>query len=107
MPPRCARWPITRRCIGLAEFMNFPGVIHRDPGLHGQAARLRGRAYRRARAAVVGARPERLLRGRHPHRARGDHPEEAREKLQKGLRVLIREGSVSKDMAALAPLLTP
>lgn len=32
--------------------------------------------------------------------------EEAREKLQKGMRVLIREGSVSKDLAALAPLLS-
>ena len=32
--------------------------------------------------------------------------EEAREKLRKGMRVLIREGSVSKDMRALAPVLT-
>ena len=31
---------------------------------------------------------------------------EAREKLQKGLRVLIREGSVSKDLIALQPLLS-
>jgi adenine deaminase len=32
--------------------------------------------------------------------------EEAREKLQKGMRVLIREGSVSKDLEALSPLLS-
>jgi adenine deaminase len=32
--------------------------------------------------------------------------DEAREKLQKGMRVLIREGSVSKDLAVLQPLLT-
>ena len=31
---------------------------------------------------------------------------EAREKLQKGMRILIREGSVSKDLIALEPLLT-
>ena len=31
---------------------------------------------------------------------------EAREKLQKGMRILIREGSVSKDLIALQPLLT-
>ena len=93
--------------IGLAEFMNFPGVIHRDPGcmekLHafagrhidGHAPLLSGRdlnAY-----ICAGIRTE--------HEA--TNAEEAREKLQKGLRVLIREGSVSKDMAALAPLLTP
>lgn len=93
--------------IGLAEFMNFPGVIHRDPGcmakLHafagghidGHAPLLSGRdlnAY-----CTAGIRTE--------HEATS--AEEAREKLQKGLRVLIREGSVSKDMVALAPLLSP
>ena len=31
---------------------------------------------------------------------------EAREMLQKGMRILIREGSVSKDLIALQPLLT-
>ncbi len=96
-----------RQVIGLAEFMNFPGVMHRDPGcmekLHafagshidGHAPLLSGRdlnAY-----ICAGIRTE--------HEATG--VEEAREKLQKGLRVLIREGSVSKDMVALAPLLTP
>ena len=96
-----------RQVIGLAEFMNFPGVIHRDPGcmekLHafagrhidGHAPLLSGRdlnAY-----ICAGIRTE--------HEA--TNAEEAREKLQKGLRVLIREGSVSKDMVALAPLLTP
>ncbi|NBB97485.1 MAG: amidohydrolase family protein, partial [Alphaproteobacteria bacterium] len=93
--------------IGLAEFMNFPGVIHRDPGcmakLHafagghidGHAPLLSGRDLNAYCAAGI----------RTEHEATA--PEEAREKLQKGLRVLIREGSVSKDMAALAPLLTP
>ena len=33
-------------------------------------------------------------------------PEEAMEKLSKGMTVLIREGSVSKDLHALAPILT-
>jgi adenine deaminase len=93
--------------IGLAEFMNFPGVIHRDPGcmakLHafagghidGHAPLLSGRDLNAYCAAGI----------RTEHEA--TTAEEAREKLQKGLRVLIREGSVSKDMAALAPLLTP
>jgi adenine deaminase len=95
------------KVIGLAEFMNFPGVIHRDPGcmekLHafagrhidGHAPLLSGRdlnAY-----ATAGIRTE--------HESTS--AAEAREKLQKGLRCLIREGSVSKDMHALAPLLTP
>ncbi|SDX23611.1 adenine deaminase [Roseicitreum antarcticum] len=95
------------RVIGLAEFMNYPGVIHRDPGcmekLHlfagrhidGHAPLLRGRDLNAYCAAGI----------RTEHEA--TTAEEAREKLQKGLRILVREGSVSKDMLALAPLLTP
>ncbi|QHQ36482.1 adenine deaminase [Algicella marina] len=92
--------------IGLAEFMNFPGVIHRDPGcmakLHafagqhidGHAPLLRGQDLNAYIAAGI----------RTEHEA--TTAEEALEKLQKGLRILIREGSVSKDLQALMPLIT-
>jgi adenine deaminase len=94
------------RVIGLAEVMNYPGVIHRDPGI---MAKLRAFAGRH----IDGHAP--LLRGRDLNAyisagIRTEHEattaDEAREKLQKGMRVLIREGSVSKDLHALAPLLT-
>jgi adenine deaminase len=102
-------WPLADhpRVIGLAEFMNYPGVIHRDPGCMAKLAAFQGRH-------IDGHAP--LLSGRdlNAYVAAGIRTEheatsalEAREKLQKGLRILIREGSVSKDMAALAPLLTP
>jgi adenine deaminase len=93
--------------IGLAEFMNFPGVIYRDPGcmdklrafagghIDGHAPLLSGRDLNAYVSAGI----------RTEHEATS--AAEAREKLQKGLRILIREGSVSKDMVALAPLLTP
>ncbi|MGY6549057.1 MAG: adenine deaminase [Roseinatronobacter sp.] len=93
--------------IGLAEFMNFPGVIHRDPGCMAKLHAFAGRH-------IDGHAP--LLSGRDLNAyatagIRTEHEStsaaEAREKLQKGLRCLIREGSVSKDMVALAPLLTP
>ncbi|MDD9738789.1 adenine deaminase [Marinovum sp. SP66] len=92
--------------IGLAEFMNYPGVIHRDPramaklrlfeGGHvdGHCPMLSGRDLNAYVAAGI----------RTEHEATS--AEEAREKLQKGMRVLIREGSVSKDLEALAELLT-
>ena len=92
--------------IGLAEFMNYPGVIHRDPGviaklslfqdghIDGHCPLLSGRDLNAYRAAGI----------RTEHEATS--AEEAREKLQKGMRILIREGSVSKDMYALQPLLT-
>jgi len=95
------------RVIGLAEFMNYPGVIHRDPGCLEKLAAFAGRH-------IDGHAP--LLTGRdlNAYVAAGIRTEheattaaEAREKLQKGLRVLIREGSVSKDLEALAELLTP
>ncbi|MFP4274402.1 MAG: adenine deaminase [Paracoccaceae bacterium] len=92
--------------IGLAEFMNYPGVIHRDPQAMEKLALFEG-------GHVDGHCP--LLSGRdlNAYIAAGIRTEheattadEAREKLQKGMRVLIREGSVSKDLDALQPLLT-
>lgn len=92
--------------IGLAEVMNYPGVIHRLPemmaklrlfeGGHmdGHCPQLSGRDLNAYCAAGI----------RTEHEATTEA--EAREKLQRGMRVLIREGSVSKDLAALAPLLT-
>lgn len=91
--------------IGLAEVMNYPGVIHRDPGLMAKLEAFAG-------GHIDGHCP--LLSGRDLNAyistgIRTEHEatsaQEAREKLQKGMRVLIREGSVSKDLEALLPLL--
>ncbi|SEG01892.1 Adenine deaminase [Thalassococcus halodurans] len=92
--------------IGLAEVMNYPGVIHRDPqmmdklrlfeGGHkdGHCPLLSGKDLNAYVSAGIFTEHE------------ATSPDEAREKLQKGMRVLIREGSVSKDLDALQPLLT-
>ena len=94
------------RVIGLAEFMNYPGVLMKDPGCLAKLAGFDGRH-------IDGHAP--LLRGRDLNGyiaagIRTEHEattaEEGLEKLRKGMRVLIREGSVSKDLHALAPLLT-
>lgn len=94
------------RSLGLAEFMNFPGVVAADPGCMAKLAAFAGRH-------VDGHAP--LLSGNalNAYAAAGirtDHEatsaEEALEKIRKGMTVLIREGSVSKDLHALAPLLT-
>lgn len=94
------------KVIGLAEFMNFPGVIHKDPvcmakleafqdgHIDGHAPLLRGLD----------------LNGYLSARIRTDHEctsaEEALEKIRKGMHILVREGSVSKDLHALLPILT-
>lgn len=94
------------RVIGLAEFMNYPGVLMKDFGCLAKLEAFRGRH-------IDGHAP--LLRGRDLNGyisagIRTEHEAttaaEGLEKLRKGMRVLIREGSVSKDLHALAPLLT-
>jgi adenine deaminase len=94
------------RVIGLAEFMNYPGVINRDPGamakleafagrhIDGHAPLLRGNDLNAYIAAGISTEHE------------ATSADEALEKLRKGMRILVREGSVSKDLHALAPLLT-
>lgn len=94
------------KVIGLAEFMNFPGVLALDPActaklqafanghIDGHAPLLTGKDLNGYCAAGI----------RTEHEATS--AEEALEKIRKGMTVLIREGSVSKDLHALAPLLT-
>jgi adenine deaminase len=104
--PDLLRYRDHPKVLGLAEFMNVPGVLAADAGC---LAKLEGFADRH----IDGHAP--LLRGRdlNGYLAAGirtDHEttgaEEALEKIRKGMTVLIREGSVSKDLAALGSLLT-
>ncbi len=94
------------KVIGLAEFMNYPGVLMKDAGCLEKLEAFQGRH-------IDGHAP--LLRGNDLNGyisagIRTEHEattyEEGLEKLRKGMRVLIREGSVSKDLASLAGLLT-
>ena len=100
--------PLSRhpKVLGLAEFMNFPGVLARDPAC---LAKLAAFADRR----LDGHSPllrELDLNGYLAAGIRTDHEvtnvPEALEKLSKGMQILVREGSVSKDLHALAPIVT-
>lgn len=92
--------------LGLAEVMNYPGVIARDPGMLAKLDLFSGR-HMDGHCPLLSGKD---LNGYVAAGIRTEHEattaSEAREKLQKGLRVLIREGSVSKDLHALQPLLT-
>lgn len=92
--------------IGLAEFMNFPGVLFKDPVVMAKLALFRGQH-------IDGHCPQLSGNDLNAYIATGIRTEheattadEALEKLRKGMRVLIREGSVSKDLHALAPIIT-
>src|SRR5690606_12189550 len=92
--------------LGLAEVMNFPGVLARDPGLLPAHASIADRHYDVHAPLLRGSKRNGYL----STGIRTDHEctqlEEAREKLAKGMFILMREGSIAKNVAALAPLLT-
>ncbi len=95
------------RVLGLAEMMNFPGVLYRVPSvleklraagdrpIDGHAPGLSGLDLNAYIAAGIGS----------------DHEctdvEEAREKLRRGMHILIREGTTARNLHALLPLVTP
>jgi adenine deaminase len=94
------------KVLGLAEMMNVPGVLNKDPGvLHKLAAF--------SDVQIDGHSPLLSSYDLNAYIAAGirnchetTSAAEAREKLAKGMQILIREGTVSKDLAALAELLT-
>ena len=92
--------------MGLAEMMNFPGVINgddqvldkleafEDMNIDGHCPLLCGKALNAYLAAGIQNCHETVTY------------EEGKEKLQKGMALIIREGSVAKNLKTLAPLVT-
>jgi adenine deaminase len=93
------------KVIGLAEFMNVPGVLNKDPEALEKLAAFHGRHIDGHAPLLSGRSLNAYLSCgiRNCHESTNLH--EGREKLTKGMQVLIREGSVSKDLEALAPLI--
>ncbi len=91
--------------LGLAEMMNYPGVINCDPEVmlkikvcservkDGHAPGLRGKMLNAYLMAGIAT----------------DHecvdPEEALEKIRKGMFILVREGTTAKNLASLASII--
>jgi adenine deaminase len=93
-----------RRVIGLAEMMNYPGVVAGDPDELGKLALDRISHVDGHAPGVLG----RELQAYAAAGVRSDHecstPEEGRERLRAGMWVLIREASAARNVEALAPL---
>lgn len=94
------------KVIGLAEFMNFPGVIYKDPICMAKLEAFQDGHIDGHSPLLTGH----DLNGYLSARIRTDHEcttaAEAMEKIRKGMHILVREGSVSKDLHALMPILT-
>lgn len=95
------------RVIGLAEMMNTPGVLFRDPGV---LAKLRSAGER----PIDGHAPSLSGKDLAAYIAAGIHSdhecttlEEAREKLRRGMHIFIREGTTAHNLRNLLPLVTP
>lgn len=96
-----------RWVIGLAEMMNYPGVVQGDPDcldkirvagqrpVDGHCPGLSGRDLCAYVAAGIGSDHECMTAA------------EAAEKLRLGLHIMIREGSQARNLDALAPLVNP
>jgi adenine deaminase len=93
------------KVIGLAEFMNVPGVLNKDPECLDKLIAFQDR-HIDGHSPLLSGRPLNAYLScgvRNCHETTG--LAEAQEKLSKGMQILIREGTVSKDLVALAPLI--
>ncbi len=97
------RW---RQCIGLGEVMNFPGVLGADLQVLSKISHAAGKVVDGHAPGVTGNDINAYIAAG----IRSDHEsvalEEAREKLARGMYVMIREGSSEKNLEALLPLVT-
>ncbi|HVO70569.1 MAG TPA: adenine deaminase [Aggregatilineaceae bacterium] len=93
--------------LGLAEMMNFPGVVYGDPGVLDKIAAFSGRVLDGHCPGLTGHNLNAYITSG----IGSDHEcttvEEAREKLRQGLVILIREATNAHNLHALLPLVTP
>jgi adenine deaminase len=98
------RFKKEQRVLGLAEMMNYPGVTFCDPGVLEKIAAYSDRIKDGHAPLLTG----KDLNAYISAGIRSDHEctclDEAREKLGKGMQVMIREGTQAKNLTALLPL---
>ena len=91
------------RVLGLGEMMNFPGVIYKDPEVMAKLRLMQGRQIDGHSPRLAG--PE--LNAYAAAGIRNDHEcltvKEARDRLELGLAVLMRQGSAARNLLNLLP----
>jgi len=93
--------------LGLAEFMNLSGVWGKDPAALAKLVAFQDKLIDGHMPGIEGFALNALACCGIKNCHESTHYAEAMEKLRKGVHVLIREGSVCKDLAALAALIEP
>ncbi len=92
--------------IGLGEMMNFPGVIATDGEVLARIACSRGRVIDGHAPGLKGKELNAYISAGILSDHESTSLEEAREKLSRGMYVMIREGSSEKNLETLLPLVS-
>ena len=92
--------------IGLGEMMNFPGVLFGDEGVLGKIKVSEGKVLDGHAPGLSGFDLNAYISAGIGSDHESTKLEEAREKLARGLHIMIREGSTEKNLAELLPLVT-
>lgn len=93
------------RVLGLGEVMNFPGVINEDPGILEKIALFKNRIIDGHAPGLSGEDLRKYIRTGIGSDHECTSKKEAEEKLRAGMTIMIREGSASKNLKDLIPII--
>jgi adenine deaminase len=94
------------KIIGLGEMMNFPGVVSGDEEVLQKLGASKGKIIDGHAPGLVGKRLNAYLSAGILSDHESTTLEEGKEKLRRGMYLMIREGSSEKNLDALLPLVT-
>ncbi|MFH1057600.1 MAG: adenine deaminase [Pseudomonadota bacterium] len=95
------------RLLGLAEVMNFPGLVAGDPGVLAKIQAFAGRPIDGHAPLVGGKALNAYLTGGPESDHECTQAGEAAQKLARGMWLMIRQGTSAHNLADLLPLVTP
>ncbi len=98
-----ARYP--ERMLGLAEMMNYPGVLFRDPAVLAKLEAAQGRVVDGHAPLLSGTDLNAYILGGPGSDHETSTEAEAREKLRKGMHLMVREGSQEHNLHDLMAVL--
>lgn len=93
--------------LGLAEVMNYPGVVYGDEGMIDKIEMFKSKVLDGHCPALTGKELNAYVASGISSEHECTTVEEAQEKLRLGLTIFIREGTTTRNLRPLLPLVTP
>ncbi len=99
----------SKRVVGLAEMMNYPGVLYDDPSVYAKIAdaERHGRRLDGHAPLLSGKALDKYVSAGITSDHECSNAEEAIEKIRRGQWVMIREGTAARNLSGLLPLFEP